>query len=84
MFGILGMRFRRTDVRAVVQALAMACQAGTPLSSREVERAYLQGVDLEKLVLAFIQAKKDDLDLTFEQLVQADLGNRLKEKLEGR
>ena len=84
VFDILGMRFRRTDVKAVVQALVMARQAGVPLSSREVERAYLLGADLEKMVLAFIRAKKDNMDLTFEQLVQADLGNRLKEKLEGR
>ena len=84
MFDILGMRFRGTDVKAVVQALVMARQAEAPLSSREVERAYLQGVDLEKIVLAFIRAKKDDMDLTFEQLVEADLDNRLKEKLDGR
>ena len=81
---ILSMQFRRTDVKAVVQALVMAQQAGAPLSAAEVERAYLQGVDLEKVVLAFIRAKKDDIDLTFEQLVEADLDNRLEEKLEGR
>ena len=84
MFDVVGMRFRETDVKAVVQALVMARQAGVPLSAREVERAYLQGVDLEKMALAFIRAEKDGMDLTFEQLVEADLGNRLKEKLEGR
>jgi uncharacterized protein YqfA (UPF0365 family) len=84
VFDIIAMRFRKTDVRAVIQALVMARQAGVSLSVAEVERAYLQGVDLEKVVLAFIRAKKDDMDLTFEQLLDADRYNRLEKKLEGR
>jgi len=43
----------------------------------------LLGVDLDKVVLAFIRAKKDDMDVTFQQLVEADLDNRLEEKLKG-
>jgi uncharacterized protein YqfA (UPF0365 family) len=78
---ILGMRFRKTDVKAVVKTLIMASQAGAPLSSSEVERAYLQGVDLEKITLAYIRAKKENMDLTFQDLVDADLDFRLKEKL---
>jgi len=84
VLSIIGMRLRRTDVKAVVRALVMAHQAGAPLSVVEVERAYLQRVDLEKVVLAFIRAKKDGRDFTFEQLVEADLDKRLEEKLRGR
>jgi uncharacterized protein YqfA (UPF0365 family) len=49
VFDILGMRFRRIDVNAVLKALIMTRQAGVALSCRQVESAYLQGVDLEKL-----------------------------------
>ena len=80
---IIGMRFRKTDVRAVVQALVMAHQAGASLSAAEVERAYLQGVNLEKLILAFIRAKKDGMAITFEELVEVDQEDRLEEKLRG-
>lgn len=81
VFDILGMRFRRTDVNAVLRALIMARQAGVAVSCRQMESAYLQGVDLEKLTLAMIRAKKQGKDVTFEELVTADLEDRLAEKL---
>jgi uncharacterized protein YqfA (UPF0365 family) len=78
---IIGMRLRKTDVQAVVRALIMANQAGVPVPSADMERAYLQGVDLEKVTLAFIQAKKKGMEITFQELVEAELDNRLQEKL---
>jgi uncharacterized protein YqfA (UPF0365 family) len=78
---IVGMTFRKTDVKAVLRALVMASQAGTPLSRAEVERAYLQGVDLEKVTLAFIRARKENLGLTFKEIMEADMADRLSEKL---
>lgn len=78
---ILGMEFRRTDVKAVLRALIMARQAGVAVSPREMEIAYLQGIDLEKITLAAIEAKRQNLEYTFQELVDADLKNRLREKL---
>jgi len=82
VFAILGMRLRRTDVNRVLRTLIMATQAGAPLTLAEVERAYIQGADLEKITLAYVHAKKENLDVTFGQLVDADLKNRLRELLE--
>jgi uncharacterized protein YqfA (UPF0365 family) len=81
IFDILGMRFRRIDVKAVLKALIMARQAGVALSCRQMQRAYLLGVDLEKLTLAMIHAKKEGMEVTFEELVESDLEDRLAEKL---
>jgi len=81
LIDMIGMEFRRTDVRAVVRAMIMAKQSGINLSRSEVEKAYLQGVDLPKITLALIQAKKQDLGLNFEQLVDADLEGKLQEKM---
>jgi hypothetical protein len=81
VFDILGMRFRRTDVNAVLKSLVLARQAGVALSCHQLERAYLQGVDLEKLTLAMIHAKKEGMEVTFEELVESDLEGRLAEKL---
>ncbi len=78
---ILGMRLRRTDVNQIVRTLIMARQAGIALQCQQVEKAYLQGVDLEKVTLAMIEAKKLRQDLTFEDLVDAELAGRLAEKL---
>lgn len=78
---ILGMRLRRTNVQAVVRQLIMARQAGAEVSPREMEAAYHQGVDLEKVTLAHIQATKDRLEFRFQNLVDAELQGRLAEKL---
>ena len=81
MFQVLGMRFRKTDMRVVVRSLIMATQAGVPVTSTEMESAYLQGVDLEKITLAMIHAKREGMEVTFQDLVEADLEDRLHEKL---
>jgi len=78
---LIGMSFRKVDIRAVVRTLIMATQAGVRLSRVDVERAYLQGVDIEKVTLAMIRAKKEGIEVTFQELVDADLENRLEEKL---
>ena len=81
VFQIVGMRLRKVDVRVVVRSLIMATQAGVPVPSTELERAYLQGVDLEKITLALIHANKEGKEFTFQELVEADLENRLHEKM---
>ncbi len=73
---IIGMVFRRVDPKAIVSALVVAKQAGQVLSRAELERAYLRGADINKITLAFVRAKAENLDVTFEDLVQADLGER--------
>jgi len=78
---LIGMSLRKVDVRAVIRTLIMATQAGVPLSRVDVERAYLQGVDIEKITLAMIRAKKEGIEVTFQDLVDAEMENRLEEKL---
>jgi uncharacterized protein YqfA (UPF0365 family) len=77
---ILGMRLRRIDARGVVRVLIMARQGGVAVTCRQMESTCLQGVDLEKLTLAMIHAKKQGMEMTFEELVAADLEDRLAEK----
>jgi uncharacterized protein YqfA (UPF0365 family) len=81
IFEIIGMRFRRTNVSAVVRALVMAKQGGVAVSCDEMEMVYLQGVNLEKVTLAAIEAKKQGIDITFDELVDAERQDRLAEKL---
>jgi uncharacterized protein YqfA (UPF0365 family) len=81
LLDLVGMQFRRTNIRAVVQTMIMAKRSGITLTCDEVEKAYQQGTDLAKISLALVQAQKQGLDLTFEQLVDADLQGKLEEKL---
>jgi uncharacterized protein YqfA (UPF0365 family) len=59
----------------------MATQAGTPVPSREMESAHLQGGDVEKATLAFIQANREGKKVTFQEIVEAEMEGRLKDKL---
>jgi len=79
---LIGMKLRRTDIKAVVRALILAKQGGVAISCAEMERAWMQGVDLEKVVLAATKVNKDNMDLTFQTLVEAELENRLAEMLD--
>jgi uncharacterized protein YqfA (UPF0365 family) len=81
IFDILAMRFRRVDPKVVLFALIQARHAGVPLDLHDAERAYLQGADLEKIVLALIESRRRDLGLSFEDLVAADLSQRLEDLL---
>ena len=81
VFSIIGMRLRRIPVRTVLRFLMMARQAGVNISCHEMESGYLQGVDLEKVTLAMIHAEREGKDLLFRELVDAELEDRLAEKL---
>ncbi len=54
VFSIIGMQLRRIPVKTVLHFLIMAKQAGVNISCHEMESAYLQGVDLEKVTRAMI------------------------------
>ena len=80
---ILGMKFRKVNPNTVVRTAIMVTQAGTPVPSAELERACLQGVDIEKVALAFVEMQKKGKEVPFQDLVDAELHHRLEEKLKG-
>ena len=79
---LIGMRMRGTDFKAVVRALIVARQGDVIIPPAEMEKAWVQGVDLDRVTLAIIQARKDNMDVSFQQLVDADLDDRLARLLE--
>lgn len=81
VFEIIGMRLRRVDVDAVVAALVMARQSGVEIHQVDLQRAYLAGVDLETITLAWIAAERKKMDITFDQLVAMFQEKRLGELL---
>lgn len=80
---LVGMRLRKTNVNAVVRTLVMATQSGVDVSWRRVESAYLAGIDLEKIILAMVEAQKQGIAVTFQELIDAEQRDRLHEKLKG-
>ena len=83
IFQIIGMRLRRTNASVIVRNLIAAKQGGVSVSCVELERAYLQGCDLEKLTLAMIEANRRGMKITFQEALDAELHDRLQEKMKG-
>ena len=83
IFNIIAMHLRWINLDTVVQSLIMAKHAGVNLSCADLERAYSQSVDLEKVTSAYIAAKKQNLEVTFDELVEAEWNDQLHEKLTG-
>jgi uncharacterized protein YqfA (UPF0365 family) len=78
---LLGMTFRKTDPGKILDNLILARQSGVMITASDLERAYLRGVDIDKVTLAAIESQRRKLELSFEQLVDAELEGRLADKL---
>ena len=77
---IIGLSFHKVDAKAVVSVLIMAKQAGITLSCDEIQSAYLQGADVQKIAHEFIARQREAIngDVTFQQLVDLDLAMQRK------
>jgi uncharacterized protein YqfA (UPF0365 family) len=78
---IIGMQFKRGNATVVVQALIMAKQGGVAVSCTDLEKAYLQGANLPRIILVLIEAKKQGIDITFEELVDPERHDQLRKQL---
>ena len=78
---LLGMKLRGINIREVVQCGVMARQADCTLAWDELERASLEGANLEKVTLAYIQSQRDRRGFSFAELVDGDRRDRLSEML---
>lgn len=74
------MSLRKTDPREIVRLKIMAVQSGVDIPTHELERAYLSGVNVERAVLTMIRARETGEHVSWEQLVSADVEERLREK----
>ncbi len=81
VFEIIGMQLRRIPPTRIIDALIAARQGGLSVSCADLQRAHLRGVDVQRLVLAAGEAKNRELDLTWDDLVEADLSGQLAKRL---
>jgi uncharacterized protein YqfA (UPF0365 family) len=70
---IVAMTLRKTPAPLICESTIKLRQAGTNVTATDLERAYLQGADVEKLTEAMLHAKRTGRDVTWEQLVQTEL-----------
>ncbi len=78
---LMGMQLRNINPNKVIPHGIAAAQAGYKIPWLELESAYLQGADLEKVVAAYVTSMKRDQGFTFSELVDADREERLAEML---
>lgn len=83
VFEIIGMKLRRVNVDAVIAAMVMARQSEVEIHQVDLQKAYLAGIDVEKLTFAWIAAQRRQMPTTFEQLVVMYQEERLGDLLEG-
>jgi uncharacterized protein YqfA (UPF0365 family) len=79
-FDLLGMTFRKVNVRDIVRSKIMATQAGLDdpeLTSGALEAHYLAGGNVQQVIRALIAAKKaKTISLTFREATAIDLAGR--------
>jgi len=78
---LLGMMLRRSPMKDIVGWRIRAAQLGLPVTTAQLESAHLQGVRVERAILAMAQAKEVGKDVGWEDILSADREGRLKELL---
>jgi uncharacterized protein YqfA (UPF0365 family) len=70
---LLGMKLRKIDAKMIVMCLIQSQQAGLPISCPEMERHFLAGGNVQRVVAAMIAAKNAGLELSWKQACEIDL-----------
>ena len=73
---LVGMRLRRVNSQAIVNARIQASRAGINVSTPEMESHVLAGGDVQRVVNAMIAANKANIDLPWKTATAIDLAGR--------
>ena len=73
---LIGMWLRRVRASAIIDARIMAVKAGLSLTTDQLEAHYLAGGNVDRVVLALIEASKADIELNFNKATAIDLAGR--------
>lgn len=77
VFQLIGMRLRKVNPNKIIPVAIAATQGGHPVGWADLERAYVQGIDIEKVTTAYVTARERGDNFTFEELVDAERESRL-------
>lgn len=71
------MSLRRSPVQEIVDAKIMAAQREIDIPVGRLESAALLGVDIKRAVLAVIRAKETRMEVSWDEIIAADLKERM-------
>ena len=78
---LIGMMLRRTPPERIVKLKVMVVQSSLPVSTAQIEAAYLCGADVERALLALIRARDIGKEITWEEAISQDASEGLRKKL---
>jgi uncharacterized protein YqfA (UPF0365 family) len=73
---LIGMRLRKVNATAIVNARIQASRAGLNITTPEMESHVLAGGDVQRVIAAMIAANKANIDLTWKTATAIDLAGR--------
>ena len=73
---LFGMRLRKVNAMAIVNARIQASRAGINVTTREMESHVLAGGDVQRVISAMIAAHKANIDLGWKTATAIDLAGR--------
>ena len=73
---LLGMRLRKVNAMAIVNARIQASRAGINITTPEMESHVLAGGDVQRVIAAMIAANKATIDLSWKTATAIDLAGR--------
>ncbi|HLL88377.1 MAG TPA: flotillin-like protein FloA [Tepidisphaeraceae bacterium] len=76
LLDLIGMRLRRVNPPAIVNARIQASRAGLDISTPEMESHVLAGGDVQRVINAMIAANKANIDLPWKTSTAIDLAGR--------
>jgi uncharacterized protein YqfA (UPF0365 family) len=80
IFEVIGMKLRRVDVDAVIGAMLIAQQGEVEIHQVDLQRAFLAGLDVERIAFDYVEAKRQQPELTFDQFIASYLKIRPDER----
>ena len=76
LLDLLGMRLRKVNANAIVNARIQALRAGLNVTTPEMESHVLAGGDVQRVILAMIAANKANIELPWRVATGIDLAGR--------
>jgi uncharacterized protein YqfA (UPF0365 family) len=76
LIDLIGMRLRKVNAMAIVNARIQATRAGLAITTPEMESHVLAGGDVQRVIAAMIAANKANIDLAWKTATAIDLAGR--------
>ena len=79
---LIAMRLRGSPIEDIIRLKITAAQAGIAVDAAEIERAYMQGANIELAMQTLLGAKEAGRNMTWDDVISSDLEMWLSDRSE--